>query len=48
MNIGKNNYQYPGADGIHIIVGIQNSDGSFDPVSLGTRVEAMKTSLTHT
>lgn len=32
MKVGKVNYQYPGADGLHIVVGIQNSDGSFDPI----------------
>ncbi|RYP58044.1 hypothetical protein DL769_009138 [Monosporascus sp. CRB-8-3] len=32
MNVGKVNYAYPGVDGIHIVVGILNNSGSFDPI----------------
>jgi hypothetical protein len=39
MKVGTVNYQYPGVVGIHIVIGIQNSDGSFgtifvDPTAL--------------
>jgi hypothetical protein len=39
MKVGKVGYQYPGVVGLHIVIGIQNSDGGFDtihvdPVSL--------------
>ncbi|RUS13957.1 hypothetical protein BC937DRAFT_94541 [Endogone sp. FLAS-F59071] len=30
MNVGKVNYEYPDTDGIHIVVGVKNSNGSFD------------------
>jgi hypothetical protein len=33
MNIGTNKYSYSGVNGIHIIVGVQNASGGFDPVS---------------
>jgi len=32
LKVGKVNYQYPGAPGLHIIIGIQNSEGYFDPI----------------
>jgi len=32
MNVGNMLYQYPGADGIHIVIGIQNAGGNFDPI----------------
>jgi hypothetical protein len=32
MNVGKVNYKYPGSDGVHIVIGIQNSDGGFDTI----------------
>ncbi len=32
MTVGGVNYAYPGADGIHIVVGIQNADDGFDVI----------------
>lgn len=34
LKIGKNNYKYDGASGIHIVVGVQTSANDFQPVSL--------------
>ena len=30
MTVGGVRYSYPGVDGIHIVIGIQNADGNFD------------------
>jgi len=32
MNVGKVNYKYPDTEGIHIVVGVKNSDGSFNTI----------------
>jgi hypothetical protein len=32
MNVGNVGYQYPGTVGLHIVVGIQNDDGSFNTI----------------
>lgn len=32
MNVGKVLYQYPGVDGIHVVIGVQNASGDFDTI----------------
>ncbi len=34
MTVGKNNYSYPGQNGINILVGVRNSAGGYDVVSV--------------
>ncbi len=34
MTVGKNNYSYSGQNGIHIVVGVRNSAGGYDVVSV--------------